>query len=500
MPAGGHGERLSPVDASFLQLESSCAHMHVAWTGIFSGCGAARPTIDEIRARVSARLTLVPRCRQRLLAAPLGLGEPRWVDDEQFDVAAHVVQLSEPSDAPGPSTFAAMRDALLSRPLDRERPLWQLAFVPRLADGRLAMIGRVHHAMADGAAAMQVALLAIDDDRDTVTPTPWRAAPAPTLLQRALDPLARNAELTSRAARDAVRLATRPRSAGGAALRDARQLTAALTEDLLTRAPRSVLNRPLGSRRTLVQHRVALDDVRAVSRGAAGTRHDVCIAAIAGALRAHALEHGRPARPLKAMVPVNMRRPHDAMTPGNRVSMTSVWLPLDLASSGDRLQRVRAQTARFKHSARPQGNQTLISGFGLLPNALRAPVLRTVAPGRFNLTISSVPGPPRALFMHGMRLDEIYPVIPIAEGQSLSIGMLAYERQMLFGLYADPDAFGDAARVAELLDEELRDLRRGRSAPAVAPRAPRPVRAPSPVGTTPANRPAVLTTTAGGPT
>jgi WS/DGAT/MGAT family acyltransferase len=501
MPADGHGERLSPVDASFLQLESARAHMHVAWTGIFSPGSAARPTLDEIRSRVSARLALVPRCRQRLLTAPLGLGEPCWVDDEQFDVAAHVVQLSEPGDSVGASSFAALRDALLSRPLDRARPLWQLAFVPLLADGRFAVIGRVHHAMADGAAAMQVALLTLDldDDGDGASAKPWFAATPPTLLQRALEPVAHTAGLASRAARDVLRGAIRPRSAAGEALRDARRLGGALKEDLLTPAPLSAMNRPLGPRRTLVQHRVALDDVRAVSRGAAGTRNDVCVGAIAGALRAHALEHGRPAAPLKAMVPVNMRRPRDGVTLGNRVSMTSVWLPLNLASPSDRLRHVRAQTAGFKESARPQGNQTLIQGFGLLPNAVRAPFLRAAAAGRFNLTISSVPGPPRALFMHGMRLDEIYPVIPIADGQTLSVGMLPYQGHVHFGLYADPDGFGDATRLAELIDDELRALRRTRTPPAVAPRphAPRPVVAP--VGTH-AKRSAVLTAAGGGAT
>jgi WS/DGAT/MGAT family acyltransferase len=498
MPSGGHGDRLSPVDASFLQLESACAHMHVAWTTILSPGDAARPTIDEIRARVSARLAFVPRCRQRLLPAPLGLGEPRWVDDEHFDVAAHVVALSDPADALAPTCFAALRDALLSRPLDRTRPLWQLAIVPRLADGRFAVIGRVHHAMADGAAAMQVALLTLDGDDvgdGDRSAKSWRAAAAPNLLARALDPIAHGAELTSRAARDVVRIASRPRSAAGDALRDARRLAAGLKEDLLTRAPGSELNRDLGPRRTLVQHRVSLDDVRAVSRGATGTRNDVCVAAIAGALRAHALEHGRPAESLKAMVPVNMRRPRDGMTLGNRVSVTSVWLPLQLASPSDRLQSVRAHTARFKESARAQGNQTLISGIGLLPNALRAPVLRAAAPGRFNLTISSVPGPPCALFMHGMRLDEIYPVIPIAEGQTLSIGVLPYEGHLHFGLYADPDGFADATRLAELIDEELRALRRSRKPPAVAPRAQVPAVAPV---ATPANRSAVLTTAGGG--
>ena len=501
MPAHGHGERLSPVDASFLQLESAHAHMHVAWSAIFApaaGAGTRAPDVEEIRRRVTARLGWVPRCRQRLLPAPLGIGEPRWVDDERFDVAAHVVQLTDPADAVGPERFAQLRDAVLSQPLDRSRPLWQLAFVPRLADGRLAVVGRVHHAMADGAAALQIALLTIDieghDDEANAGAATWQAAAPPTTLERALDPLVHGAELCSGAARDVARAVSRPRAAASEALRDAGRLVHALSQDLLPHAPASGLNRPLGPRRTLVQHRLALDEVRAISRGVPGTRNDVGLAVIAGALRALAVERGRPPEPLKAMVPVNMRRAHDAATLGNVVSMTSVWLPLQLASPAERLDVIRRQTVRFKDSARPHGAQTLIGGFGLLPNALRAPVLRAVAPGRFNLTISSVPGPPTALSMHGMRLDELYPIIPIADDQTLSIGMLPYEGHLYFGLYADPDGLPEATRLAALIDEELRALRRSRSL-APASRPPLPVVAPvaaGPLGTY-ENRSAVLT-------
>jgi len=499
MPAHGHGERLSPVDASFLQLESAHAHMHVAWSATFSPApGGGTPAIEEIRRRVAARLSWVPRCRQRLLPAPLGIGEPRWVDDDHFDVAAHVVALTDPADAVGPERFARLRDAVLSEPLDRSRPLWQLAFVPRLADGRLAVVGRVHHAMADGAAALQIALLTIDidghDDAANTGAAPWQAAAPPTTLERALDPFVHGAELCSGAARDVARAVTKPRAAASDALRDAGRLVHALSQDLLPHAPASGLNRPLGPRRTLVEHRLALDAVRAVSRGVPGTRNDVGLAVITGALRALAIERGRTPEPLKAMVPVNMRRAHDAATLGNRVSMTSVWLPLQLASPMGRLDEIRRQTACFKDSARPHGAQTLIGGFGLLPSALRAPVLRAVQPGRFNLTISSVPGPPTALSMHGMRLDELYPVIPIAADQTLSIGMLPYEGHLYFGLYADPDGLPEATRLAALIDEELDALRRSRG-DARASRPPLPVVAPAaagPLGTY-ENRSAVLT-------
>lgn len=467
--------------------------MHVAWSAFLEPpADGARPSIGALRERVSTRLAWVPRCRQRLLAAPLGLGGPCWVDDPRFDVAQHVVQLGDPDLAISPASFAAIRDTLLSTPLDRTRPLWQIALIPRLTDGRMAIVGRVHHALADGAAALTIAMLTIDvDDAPDAPPAPWQAAPAPSPLQRALDPLVYGAELTSRAARDVVRACEHPRSAARDALRDVGRMAQALAEDLLPSAPESQLNGPLGPRRTLVEHRVSLDRLGAITRGLESTRNDAGLAAVAGALRALALEQGVPAAPLKALVPVNVRRAHEHGSLGNRVSMTSVWLPLELTTPHARLERVTAQTMRFKRSARSEGTQALLAGLSLLPSALRAPVIRAVAPRRFNLTISSVPGPRTALFMHGARLEEIYPVIPMTEEQTLSIGMLAYNGHLHVGLYSDPDALPQATRLAELIDDELRALLRARR-----PRPPLPVLAPvaaGPVGTY-ENRSAVLST------
>jgi diacylglycerol O-acyltransferase len=487
----GHGERLSAIDASFLQLESDSAHMHVAWSAILAPReDGAPPCLDALRARVSARLEWVPRCRQRLLSAPLGLGEPRWVDDPDFDVARHVVQLGDADEPVSLASLAALRDALLSTPLDRDRPLWQIALVPRLSDGRAAVVGRVHHAMADGAAALQVAMLTLDvDDSPDAPPVPWHAAPPPSSLQRAVDEIVHGAERTSRAARDVARACEHPRTAARGALREVGRMAQALAEDLLPSAPASPLNRPLGPRRTLVQHRVSLEQLGEITRATAASRNDAGLAAVAGALRALALEQGVRPEPLKALVPVNVRRAHEYGTLGNRVSMTSVWLPLQISTPGARLEHVHEQTARFKRSARSEGTESVMSGLSLLPSALRGPVLRAVAPGRFNLTISSVPGPRTALFMQGAPLEEIYPVIPMTEEQTLSIGMLAYNGHLHFGLYSDPDALPQATRLAELIDDELRALMRARR-----PRAPLPVVAPvtaGPVGTY-ANRSAVM--------
>ena len=450
--------RLTPIDASFLHLDSARTHMNVGWSAVGTlPDGAARPTLDALRTRVDGRLRHVPRCRPRLQFHPLGLGEPHWVDDPHFDVDAHVVALGEPGEALSPRRFAELRDELLSVPLDRSRALWQIAFAPLLEDGGIGVIGRVHHAMADGAAALQVAALGLDADGadEGAGDEPWQPEPAPGAALRAADPLLHGAELAAHAVGEAARAALRPRSSARSMLREAQRVVGALTEDLLPRAPESQLNHDLGPRRTLISHRAALDDLRAAGPG---TLNDVGLAVVAGALRALALERGLPAQPLKALVPVDTRWPHERGVLGNHVSLAAVWLPLHLGSPAARLAHIRAATSRFKSAGRPAGVGVVIGGLGLLPSGLRGAMLRAASPGSFNLIVSNIPGPRRPLHMLGARLDEIYPVVPVAEDQALSIGMLRYHRHLHFGLHADPEALPHATRLPALIAEEVRAL------------------------------------------
>src|SRR3954454_21967711 len=158
-----HGRRLSPLDGSFLRLESPHSHMHVGFSAVFAApSGRARPSVEALRERAAGRLHEVPWCRWRLDPAPLGLSEPRWVDDVRFDLTAHIVALTPPDDRVSYASFEALRSTVLSAPLDRARPLWQIFLVPQLEDGRVGMIGKIHHALVDGLAALQIVSLILD--------------------------------------------------------------------------------------------------------------------------------------------------------------------------------------------------------------------------------------------------------------------------------------------------------------------------------------------------
>ena len=176
-------ERLSAFDGSFLRVETANAHMHVAWSATFRvGPEQAAPVpLTRLRRHIEARLELVPRFRTRLAYPPPGMGEPFWVDDPDFDVSRHVLELGMPNTELDDRRFAFLCDRVLSEPLPRNRPLWEIGLAPRLLGGRCGLVARLHHALVDGKSALEVALLLFDSDPDAAPALParWQAPPAP---------------------------------------------------------------------------------------------------------------------------------------------------------------------------------------------------------------------------------------------------------------------------------------------------------------------------------
>src|SRR5829696_1440755 len=441
-----HGRRLSPVDGSFLRLESPQSHMHVGFSAVFAApSGRPRPSVEALRERAAGRLHEVPWCRWRLDPAPLGLSEPRWIDDVQFDLAAHIVALTQPDDRVSHASFEALRSTVLSAPLDRSRPLWQIFLVPQLEDGRVGMVGKIHHALVDGLAALQIVSLILDPERDG-----W-----------ALDAVARTFADGVGALRAGATAVTHPPATVANAVRGARRVLGAAAEEILSPAPPSALNAPIGARRTLVGYHAGRDQLRAARRGG-GTLNDVGLAAVAGAVRALLRRDGErpPPAPLKAMVPVSMRRLGDSAA-GNQISMVTIALPVHLDSAIERLGSVREQTKSLKQTDRPVGTQQLYQAAGLLPMPLRSPAAKAMAtPRQFNLTVSQSPAPRGSLYLLGCELEEVYSVVPIAQGHALAIGMVRYRQELFFGCYADPDALPEVHQLPALIEAELHDLGR----------------------------------------
>jgi diacylglycerol O-acyltransferase / wax synthase len=455
-------ERLSAIDGSFLRVESPSAHMHVAWSATLRApAQGPRPSLARLRRHIAGRLERVPRFRRRLAYPPPGMGEPFWVDDSDFDVARHVVPLATLGDELDDRRFELLCDNVLSAPLDRGRPLWEIRLAERMAGGRCGIVAKIHHALVDGRSAVEVAQLMFDVAPTAVAelPAPWKPARPPGAARLAARAVAMTTEESLRAARGAAGLAADPRASAGRIAGTLRRAALAAGEDLLRPAPSSALNTRIGPRRTLVRSTLDLEHVRRVKRQANATVNDVCLAVAAGGLRELAVARGDVPRPLKAMVPVDVRAGEDAEALGNRISFAFVELPLDERTGRARLARIRHATAEFKRSGRPAGRETVLAALGLLPDPLRGVAARAVAgPRAYNLTISNVPGPRFPLYVLGAELIAAHPVVPIAQGHSLSIGIFGYLGGLHFGLYADPEAFPQVRELPAAMEAALREL------------------------------------------
>jgi diacylglycerol O-acyltransferase / wax synthase len=447
--------RLSALDESFLRLETPSAHMHVAWKGVFHPPAGGRPpvTLERLRASIGARLHRAERFRQRLAFPPGGMAEPVWVDDPAFHIARHVIALSDFDDAVSRERFDTLADLVLSQQLERDRPLWRVYLVPRLADGRVGLVMKVHHAMVDGKSAVELALLLLDVDPDAVppdAPPPARRTAPPSGPRLAMEAVV---ERTEESLRSAAALA---RPAGGARIASTlRRAALSLSEDVLRPAPASFVNTPIGPRRTLVGHAAELAPLLAIKRRYRATLNDACLAVIAGALRALALDRGDTPQRLKVMVPVSVRDASEAADLGNRISFVFVELPVHLSQPVVRMRAVQAATRAFKEGGRAAGAETILSGLSLLPGPLKDTAARFAGSARmYNLTISNIPGPRFPVYLLGAELAEAYPVVPLSEGHALSIGIHTHRDQAFFGAYADPGAFPQVADLPAALSAE----------------------------------------------
>jgi diacylglycerol O-acyltransferase / wax synthase len=441
--------RLSTLDASFLEVESASAHMHVGWAALFK-TPARRPTFSEVRDHIAARLGRAPRYRQRIAPIPLDVNDPVWVDDEDFDVDRHVHRT--PAAEIGEAT-----DRVMSVPLDRDRPLWEMWVADRLGDGRIGVIGKAHHAMIDGLAAVEMSSLVLD-----ATPEPpplehdeWRPAPAPGSVRLLAEGVADRIGRATRPAVWSLRQARHPRSLAASAARGGR----ALADALRPATPDPELNQAISPRRHLARAHRPLGDLQRVKRRFDATVNDVLLAAAAGGVRLFFERHGRLVTPLKTMVPVSMRAQRAQADLGNEISFVFVDLPCDEPDPALRLRTVKAEIGNCKGGGRPEGADLVLRAFGYAPRTVQKVFAHLVAdPRTFNLVVSNIPGPREPLYLLGCELEEAYPVVPIADRHALSIGMTTIKDEACFGIYADCEALPDADLLADCVDESVEEL------------------------------------------
>jgi WS/DGAT/MGAT family acyltransferase len=452
-------ERLTSLDASFLYLEEPDTPMHVG------GVLTLEPPsggVEALAGLVRARLPLVPRYRQRVAVVPGHLANPVWVDDPEFDFAYHV----RTSGLPRPGTEAQLLDLVsrvMSRPLDRTRPLWEVYLVEGLPGGRVAVVTKTHPALVDGLSAIDIGqvLLDVEPDADAPAPSAWHPRRPPSgaqMVWQAIDEYVRRPSSIVDTARDAVTdvrsTAARVSAVAGGLLRTARKAVLA--------APQSPLNAPIGRQRRVAVARAELDDVKRIRKAHGGTVNDVLLNVVSGALREWLLSRGQPVvggMAVRALVPVSMQ--DDGALAGNRVSSYLVDLPVGEPNPRVRLARLSYAMRGIAQHGQSVGADSLIALTGFAPptlHALGARAARGLSRRLFNLVVTNVPGPQFPLYAAGSRMLEVFPVVPLARGQGLSIGMTSYNGRVFFGLNADRDSVGDVDVLADLIEQEVGEL------------------------------------------
>jgi diacylglycerol O-acyltransferase / wax synthase len=457
-------EPLSTSDRPFLVFESGNCHMHLGGTTIFEPGPLATPgggiDADRIRTRIASRLHLIPRYRQRLAWVPVEQS-PVWVDDEHFNIFYHVRHTA----VPHPGTERQLQQLaarIMSQPLDRSRPLWEVWVVEGLEGNRFALLMKTHHAIADGVSGVDLlsVLLSNAPDETIEEPPQWHPRPAPEPRDLLRDEWIRRLRAPL-GAWSAVRALV----AGGAQVRDriAQGLTAVwdLVDAGFRLPAETPLNQPVGPHRRLDWLALELADVKAVKNRVGGTVNDVVLATVTGAVRRFLRRRGVDVQQLvyKVAVPVSVRTEVERGTFSNRASAWLAQLPIGERNPLRRYRAIVRTTAHLKESRQELGADVLgqvaeMVGAAFLTLGVR--LVSRLAP--YNLIVTNIPGPPFPLYLLGARLIAGYPLVPLFEHQGLGIALFSYDGKLFCGLNADWDQVPDLGDFVDALRASFLEL------------------------------------------
>ncbi len=462
-----HYDRLTALDASFLDLESRTVHMHVGSVGIFEpgplGTEEGGIDFDRIARLVEFDLRRAPRFRQRLARAPL-TGNPVWIDDDHFNLLYHLRHTSLP--VPGDERrLKRLVGRIMSQKLDRAKPMWELWFVEGLEGGRFAVISKVHHSLIDGISGVDL-LSAFMGPSEEYEPAEmdhrWMPRPAPSALGMLGNDVARRAALPFQAARGIARALSKPRASYEALAHTGGGFAETLT-GALKPASDTPLNVDIGPHRRFDWTRFDLGVVREVKQKLGGTLNDVVLTCVTGAVRAHLAAHRTKLKEIdfRTFIPVSTRRPEEHGKLGNRVSLIVARLPVDEPNVRRRAQRVIEETSRIKQSGQADGASALEEVSDLTSSALLTRFSRLAASRRsYNMVVTNVPGPRVPIFLAGARMLASYPLVPLFMNQALGVALFSYDDGLHWGFNADWDSVPDLHEFVLSVNSEFEALRK----------------------------------------
>lgn len=461
-------QRMSGLDAAFLYAETPSQHMHVAMVGVFQTSTMKDGySFEKVRDLIGSRLPRIPMFTQRLVQVPFRLHHPVLVEDPDFDLDFHVRRMA----APAPGTLrelSEMAGDFVSRPLDRNRPMWQMWIVEGLEDDQIGVLAKVHHSLIDGVTGAEIMVHLFDLEPEP----PAEEEPIP---ERTAEKIPSDLELVAYAANSLARQPARlvntvtgtVRSVGGLVQRR-RAGGSGMAAPFS--GPRTPWNGAITGHRTVAVGTLALEDVKAVKNHFGTTVNDVVLALCAGALRRYLEDHGGlPDESLVSVVPISVRSDEQpANESANQVSAMFVSLATNLDDPVDRLQAIAGATKGAKEEHNALGADVLQNWAEFAAPAVFARAMRFYSGLDLadrhrpihNVIISNVPGPPFPLYMAGARLAVLTPLGPIMEGAGLNVTVMSYMDRIDVGLIACRESIPDIWDLAEDFEVSMAELRK----------------------------------------
>lgn len=457
-------KQLTALDAGFLYAETPRNPMHIASLLLLDPTDAAPAfSFGRFRDLVRSRLDRSPTFRRRLVAMPLNLEHPLWLDDARFNVDLHLhcTRLDAPG---GQAELFEMTNRIVSEPLPRDRPLWELWYIDGCDSGQVGVLVKVHHAAIDGmsAAALILALLDLDAATDEpLTPCSWQPEPPldqTDLLCLGVSSLARHGWRAIEATRCSLGTLSRLRSRGRA------DSPAADESAPPFHAPRTSFNRAVTPDRAVATATMSLSEVRRVKTSLGVTVNDLVLAVCAGAVDHLLTDQGEdPDGSLIAMVPISTRTEDQNRPEGNRFTMALVDLATDRDDPLERVRAIADATIGARRQVDGNGRVGLDEWIDAAPPPLLGLAAKLYSSLRiadhhrpvFNLIISNVPGPPFPLYVAGARVMSAFPFGPIFDGVGINLTVISYCDELHFGVVVCPDQIPDPWVIADALHTSL---------------------------------------------
>jgi len=464
-------EQLSGLDAAFINLETREAPTHVGGLAIYDQSTApeGRVTFKGILANIESRLHLARCFRQKLVRVPMGFDHPYWIEDSNFDLEFHVRHIALPK--PGDWRQLCIQAARIhARPLDLERPLWEmyviegLDHVEGLPAGSFAILSKIHHAAIDGVSGVEMTAAIHDLTPETEAPqpeSPWIPENEPSVAELAVRSTINNvrqpfrfARILSEAAPPAIRALMQPRED---------------SDEKASEVPRTRFNTRVSPHRVFEARSFSLADVKQIRKSVEGsTVNDVILAVCGGALRKY-LEHHHdlPPESLYSFAPISTRTADQKGTAGNQVAGMFVELHTDEPDPMRRLEKVYRTTVSSKEMTAAVGARSMTDVTQTMPGALAGIsgrlVARTGLMSRMrpvaNCVITNVPGPQIPLYFTGARMVANFGLGLPMSGIGLFHIVLSYNGAITVSITGCRDQLPDPEFYAECLQSAFDEMR-----------------------------------------